>query len=158
MRQSTEWHSCKWPHAKAAQDRYPFINVSAFLPPPAPATTFLCQRCHFRLDYVWGTHLPAMKRSRDWCMGNTSPEWFVLTAPLRRLQSPCRTCSQRLFNRFEPRVDNQWCLSNLSWIEICLVIFIIFFVTLIILFKWIPMDCVMIWFMQLCWNEKRLRL
>lgn len=48
MWQSTEWHSCKWHHAKTAQEIGIHLwTCLPFLPPPAPATTFPCQRYHF---------------------------------------------------------------------------------------------------------------
>lgn len=69
--------------------------------------------------------LPTVKRRTDWCMGKASPEWFLRSA---LLHSPCSMCSQRIFNSFEPTVDNQWRLSNSSWIEIFL--FFLFFLSL----------------------------
>lgn len=152
-------------------DWYPFINVSAFLPPfcichnlsVSEGTTSVGDRTILKSSVVVLYHLPTAGGKEE----RLKPPPRMIcprytTTQTSWLRSPCSTCSQRLFffNCFEPRVDNQWHLSNLSWIEICfcVVVFLFFFITLIFLFKWIPMDCVTVWFMQLCWNEKRLRL
>lgn len=98
--------------------------------------------------------------------GNTSPQWFVLTTLLHRLPG-YGVPVVRAVGGFLIVLNPEWTINDifLTWAELKFVfVFLfffsvfVFFITLIFLFKWIPMDCVTIWFMQLCWNEKRLRL
>lgn len=100
---------------------------------------------------------------KDCWMGKASPEWFVFSALVHGLlgYGGPAVCAARGFLIV---LSSEWTINDvfLTWAEMtfgCFCLFCFFFNhTLIFLFKWIPMDCVIIWFMQLRRNEKTLRL
>lgn len=165
------------PCSSCTRECYPSINVSAFfLLLCASATTFLCRRCHFQsvdgfcpaasapvpITFV-DSPPPTVETEERLMRGGIPPlEWSLhCYTDFLDVESLCYLEAFFFFFFFDP----EWTSGDvfLTWAGFKFVwgLFVLSFLSSLLIFlsKWIPMDCVTIWFMQppRC-NEKRLRL